>query len=98
MRDLHQCQEERSYKRMPPPPPPPGGGEGEVRLYVKSKKSVRKFKTPFRSTKRLSPLAILHNHGPKDIDVDRIITWGGGRGWMPLYLRMTVCEYVMHLK
>ena len=46
---------------------------------VKSKTSVRKFKTPFRTTNRLSPLAILHNHGCNDVDVDRVITlWGGG--------------------
>ena len=59
---------------------------GEVRLYVnnvfevrvKSKTSVRKFRTPFRSTKRLSPLAILHNHGRNDVDVARVITSGGG--------------------
>ena len=74
--------------RMTVEPPPPPPGEGEVRLYVKnvfevrvkSKKSVRKFKTPFRSTKRLSPFAILHKHGRKDIDVDRAITWVGGGG------------------
>ena len=78
MRDLLQCEEGRSYRRMTVPPP--SGGEGEVQLCVnnvfevrvKSKKSVRKFKTPFRSTKRLSPLAILHNHGPKDIDGSKI--------------------------
>ena len=52
-------------------------------------------KTLFRSTKRLSSLAILHIYGPtKDVDVDRVSTWWS----MPPYLRMTVCEYVMRLK
>ena len=46
-------------------------------------------KTPFRSTKKLSSLAILHIHGRKDVDVGHVITWGN----MPPYLRMTVCEY-----
>ena len=50
----------------------------EVR--VKSKTSVRRLKTPFRSTNRLSPLTILHNHGRNDVDVDRVITLKGGRG------------------
>ena len=91
MRDLHKCQEGRSYMRMTVAPPPPPG-EREVRLYVnnvfevrvKSKKCVRKFQTPFRSTKRLCPFAILHNNGRKDRAVDRVITWvGRGRagGW-----------------
>ena len=35
------------------------------------------LRTPFRSTERLSPLAILHNHGRKDVDVDRVIYLGG---------------------
>ena len=63
-------------------------------LRVKSKKNVRKLKIPFRSTKRLSSLAILHIHGRKDVDVDLVITWGS----MPPYLRTAVCEHVMHLK
>ena len=64
----------------------------EVR--VKSKKSVRKVKTPFRSIKRLSSLEIVHIHGLKDVDVNRVITWGS----MPPYLRVTVCEYVIEIR
>ena len=55
------------------------------------------YKNPFRSTKRLSSLVILHIHGRKvDVEIPCviIITWGS----MPVYLRMTVCEYVMNLK
>ena len=63
---------------------PPSPGRGDVRLYlknvfevrVKSKKSVRKFETPFSSTKRLSSPAILYIHGRKDVDAVRVITWG----------------------
>ena len=72
----------------------------EFEVRVKSKKCVRKFQTPFRSTKRLSPFAILHNHGRKDVDVNHVITWvrGGGGGVNAPHLRTTTCEYLMHLK
>ena len=41
----------------------------DIRSYVNNV-----VKIPFRSTKRLSSLAILHIHGRKDVDVDRVIT------------------------
>ena len=51
--------------------------------------------------KRTRKWPIVRIHGRKDVDVDHVIHWvwgGGGGAFSHTSVRMTICEYAMHLK